>query len=256
MAAPAGELPDLWLLGSFGIGAVLLRGAGCTINDWWDWKIDRLVERSKTRPIASGEVSRGEAVGLAAAQCLAGLPILVSLNTYSMVLGAASLIPVTLYPLAKRVSNWPQAVLGLTMNWGALLGWSAIHGHIDPPAVALYVGAWAWTLVYDTIYAHQDKLDDAKLKVGSTALRFGNRTRTWLTGFTVIFLTATTTAGILVDQSLPYYAAVFLSSGHLLGQVHGTDLNNPKECLRAFQSNTNVALVLFSGIVVGNLLRS
>uniref|UniRef100_A0A7S1XE92 4-hydroxybenzoate polyprenyltransferase, mitochondrial n=1 Tax=Compsopogon caeruleus TaxID=31354 RepID=A0A7S1XE92_9RHOD len=253
LATDPGSFPDPWLLGSFGVGAVLLRGAGCTINDWWDRDIDRRVRRSASRPVASGQVSPHEALALAGAQALAGLPILLTLNPHSVTLGAASLVPVALYPLAKRVTMWPQAALGLTFNWGALLGWSATTGTLAAPAWALYSASWAWTMVYDTIYAHQDKDDDANVGVGSTALAFGPWTRPWLVGFTALFCVASSLAGSLVGQTTPFYAGVVVSTGLMLREVIRTDLGNPDDCMRAFQVNTAVGPLMFSGIVVGNL---
>ncbi|MCO5610086.1 hypothetical protein L7F22_064321 [Adiantum nelumboides] len=166
LATPIGLLPDLKLVALFGTGAILLRGAGCTVNDLLDHDIDCKVERTRARPIACGAVTPFQGVTFLGLQLLLGLGILVQLNTFSQILGASSLFLVGTYPLFKRWTYWPQAFLGLTFNWGALLGWAAVRGSIDVSIVGpLYLAGICWTLVYDTIYAHQDKYDDVKVGV-------------------------------------------------------------------------------------------
>eukprot|EP00871_Galdieria_phlegrea_P005972 jgi/Galph1/862/GphlegSOOS_G5665.1 len=255
LAGSPGQLPDVFLLTTFGIGALLLRGAGCTVNDLWDSKLDRLVERSKTRPLASGELSKQQGFAFLTAQLLGGLPILLSLNTYSQLLGASSLSLVLLYPLAKRVTFWPQLVLGFTFNWGALLGWAAVKGSLELPAFCLYSSGILWTLIYDTIYAHQDKTDDLKVGIRSTAIYFGKNTRRWLSGFAIAHSGLLVSTGLLTGQSWPFYAAITLGGVHLLKQIFKTDYDKPTECLRTFCSNRNYGLVIFLGISLGNLFR-
>lgn len=168
----------------FGVGAFVMRGAGCTINDMWDAKMDRMVERTKARPLAAGEITHFQALCFLGIQLSAGLAVLVNLNLYSIMLGASSLGVVVLYPLMKRVTYWPQLVLGFAFNWGAMLGWSAVAGAVDWGVVLpLYAGSILWTLVYDTIYAHQDKVDDVHAGVKSTALLFGDKTKPVLSAF-------------------------------------------------------------------------
>ncbi|TKY86602.1 hypothetical protein EX895_004241 [Sporisorium graminicola] len=168
----------------FGVGAIIMRGAGCTINDMWDVKMDRMVERTKTRPLAAGDITQFQALSFLGVQLSAGLAVLVNLNLYSIMLGAASLGVVVLYPLMKRITYWPQLVLGFAFNWGAMLGWSAVAGAVDWAVVLpLYAGSIFWTLVYDTIYAHQDKTDDVHAGVKSTALLFGDKTKPILSAF-------------------------------------------------------------------------
>ena len=168
----------------FGVGAIVMRGAGCTINDMWDVKMDRMVERTKTRPLAAGEITQFQALCFLGLQLSIGLAVLVNLNLYSIALGASSLGVVVLYPLMKRVTYWPQLVLGFAFNWGAMLGWSAVAGAVDWSVVLpLYAGSIFWTLVYDTIYAHQDKTDDVHAGVKSTALLFGEKTKPVLSAF-------------------------------------------------------------------------
>lgn len=168
----------------FGVGAIVMRGAGCTINDMWDVKMDRMVERTKTRPLAAGDITQFQALSFLGIQLSIGLAVLVNLNLYSIALGASSLGVVVLYPLMKRVTYWPQLVLGFAFNWGAMLGWSAVAGAVDWSVVLpLYAGSILWTLVYDTIYAHQDKTDDVHAGVKSTALLFGDKTKPVLSAF-------------------------------------------------------------------------
>ncbi|GER56848.1 4-hydroxybenzoate octaprenyltransferase [Striga asiatica] len=181
MAAAPGSLPDVKMMMLFGTGALLLRGAGCTVNDLLDRDIDTKVERTRLRPIASGVLSPFQGTCFLGFQLILGLGILLQLNNFSRVLGASSLLLVFSYPLMKRLTFWPQAYLGLTFNWGALLGWAAVKGSLDPTVVLpLYASGVFWTLIYDTIYAHQDKEDDVKVGVKSTALRFGDSTKEWI----------------------------------------------------------------------------
>ncbi|XP_020593698.1 4-hydroxybenzoate polyprenyltransferase, mitochondrial isoform X2 [Phalaenopsis equestris] len=196
MAASPGELPDLKMLALFGTGAVLLRGAGCTINDLLDRDIDIKVERTKCRPVASGILTPFQGLSFLGLQLFLGLGILLQLNNYSRILGASSLLLVFSYPLMKRFTFWPQAYLGLTFNWGALLGWSAVMEGLDLAIVLpLYCSGICWTLVYDTIYAHQDKEDDLKVGVKSTALRFGSSTKYWIAGFGAACITFLSLSG-------------------------------------------------------------
>eukprot|EP00897_Mesotaenium_endlicherianum_P006492 jgi/Mesen1/5871/ME000299S04986 len=229
MAAPAGALPDLRMLSLFGVGAVLLRGAGCTINDLWDRDID--VARTRTRPLAAGALSPLQGVAFLGAQLTLGLGILLQLNTFSQALGASSLALVFTYPLMKRFTHWPQAFLGLTFNWGALLGWAAVRGSLEPGVVApLYAACIAWTLVYDTIYAHQDKADDARVGVRSTALLFGEATPYWLAGFGASALSGLALAGYSASLGWPYYAALGAAGCHLAWQISTVDLDSRSDC--------------------------
>ncbi|XP_008221042.1 PREDICTED: 4-hydroxybenzoate polyprenyltransferase, mitochondrial-like isoform X2 [Prunus mume] len=196
LAASPGHLPDIKMMTLFGCGALLLRGAGCTINDLLDRDIDTMVERTKLRPVASGLLTPFKGLCFLGFQLLLGLGILLQLNNYSRILGASSLLLVFSYPLMKRLTFWPQAYLGLTFNWGALLGWAAVKGSIDPAIVLpLYLSGVCWTLVYDTIYAHQDKEDDLKVGVKSTALRFGDSTKEWITGFGIMCISSLAVSG-------------------------------------------------------------
>ncbi|XP_037536834.1 4-hydroxybenzoate polyprenyltransferase, mitochondrial [Nematolebias whitei] len=256
LAAEPGCLPDLGLLALFGTGALLMRGAGCTINDMWDKNFDKQVSRTASRPIAAGQISRMQAVVFLGGQLSLALGVLLCLNYYSIALGASSLILVITYPLMKRITYWPQFVLGLTFNWGALLGWSAVKGSCDwSVCLPLYFSGVMWTLIYDTIYAHQDKDDDLKVGVKSTALKFQEQTKLWLSGFTLAMMAGLVVAGVNAEQTLPYYAALTTVAGHLTHQIYKVDINRADDCWKQFSSNRNLGLLLFLGIVAGNLWK-
>ncbi|XP_029294964.1 4-hydroxybenzoate polyprenyltransferase, mitochondrial [Cottoperca gobio] len=256
LAADPGCLPHLGMLTLFGAGALLMRGAGCTINDMWDKDFDKKVSRTATRPIASGEISQMQALVFLGGQLSLALGVLLCLNYYSIALGAASLSLVISYPLMKRITYWPQFVLGLTFNWGALLGWSAVKGFCDwSVCLPLYFSGVMWTLIYDTIYAHQDKEDDVKVGVKSTALRFQEQTKPWLSGFTVAMMSGLVVAGVNAEQTLPYYAVLSTVALHLTHQIYTLDIHRPEDCWKKFVSNRNLGLLLFLGIVVGNLWK-
>ncbi|SPP82661.1 4-hydroxybenzoate polyprenyltransferase, mitochondrial [Drosophila guanche] len=257
LSADAGCWPDLTMLGLFGTGALIMRGAGCTINDLWDKDIDAKVERTRSRPLASGQITQFDAIVFLSAQLSLGLLVLVQLNWQSILLGASSLGLVVTYPLMKRVTYWPQLVLGMAFNWGALLGWCATQGSVNLAAcLPLYLSGVCWTIVYDTIYAHQDKLDDLQIGVKSTALRFGENTKVWLSGFTAAMLTGLSASGWACDQTLPYYAAVGVVGAHLVQQIYSLNIDNPTDCAKKFLSNHQVGLILFLGIVLGTLLKA
>ena len=256
LAANQGSPPDLQLLALFGTGAVLLRGAGCTINDLWDRDLDSKVERTRQRPLASKEISASSAVAFLGAQLSLGLAILMQLNTYSQLLGAASLPLVVSYPLMKRITNWPQAVLGCTINWGALLGWSAVHGSLDlGVCLPLYFSGIAWTLVYDTVYAHQDKVDDVKVGIKSTALHFGNndKNKLWLSSFAVLHGLSLASAGVFGDCGFLFYSSSLVGTSSLLWKIRNINLDDPKACMNFFTQNKWYGALIFSGIVLDRL---
>ena len=245
--------PDLSFLLLFALGATVMRGAGCTVNDIVDRDFDARVARTATRPIPSGAVSVPRALAFAAALCLTGLIVLLQFNTVTIAVGASSLLLVALYPFAKRVTDWPQAVLGLTFNWGALVGWAAVRGDLGWPAVALYAAGMAWTLGYDTIYAHQDKEDDLVVGVRSTALRLGDATRPWLCGFYAAALGLLAFAGHLAGLSWPFWPALAAVGAHFAWQVLRLDLDDPKRCLALFKSNARAGLLIFLAIALGRV---
>ncbi|XP_050293983.1 4-hydroxybenzoate polyprenyltransferase, mitochondrial [Anthonomus grandis grandis] len=255
-AASPGCLPDMYLLTLFGAGSVIMRGAGCTINDMWDRNIDSKVDRTKDRPLVCGDISMKKSVLFLGGQLSLGLAILLQLNWYSVALGASSLALVITYPLMKRITYWPQLVLGFTFNWGTLLGYSAVKGFVDPAVcVPLYLAGVCWTIVYDTIYAHQDRLDDLRIGIKSTAIRFNEDTKIWLTGFTLVMSSLLVISGLMNSQTWPFYCAVGLVSCHLLRQIFTLNINNALDCSQKFISNSWVGFILVTGIILGNYFK-
>jgi len=250
---------EAWLMGGCAIGAWLMRGAGCTWNDITDRKIDGRVERTRSRPIPSGQVSVRQAAAWMGLQALVAFGVLVTFPPAAIALGVASLALVAIYPFAKRFTWWPQVFLGLAFNWGALLGWTAVTGSLGWPAVALYAGGIAWTLFYDTIYAHQDKEDDALIGVKSTARLFGSNTYTWLRRFLVatVSLMAVAVLLALLPGGNPLALAVALGGPWALGwqmawQLRRLDIDDPDNCMMLFRSNRNGGLIpaLFLAAVI------
>lgn len=238
----------------FFIGAVAMRGAGCTYNDLIDHEIDNEVARTRSRPLPSGRVSRFEAKVFLAVQALVGLVVLLQFNTFSILLGIASLLVVAIYPFAKRFTDWPQFFLGLAFSWGALMGWAGVFGSLSWAPIWLYAAAVAWTIGYDTIYAHQDKEDDALVGVRSTARLFGDNTKAWLIGLyglTLVFLLFAYIAG---DAGLFAYVGLIAATVMLAWQILIIDIDNPDQCLKLFKFNTQVGAVLFGGLILGLIL--
>lgn len=253
MAAPEGSGPDILYLVLFAIGALVMRGAGCTYNDIVDRDFDGQVARTRSRPIPAGEVTLKGAWIFLGAQCLVGLAVLLSFNNFAVMVGAASLLLVAGYPFMKRITWWPQAWLGLTFNWGALLGAAAVTGELPLWAIVLYAGGPAWTLGYDTIYAHQDKEDDALIGVKSTALRLGAGTRGWVTLFYSLFLACLVGAGLLANMGQIYYIGIALAGLHLGAQIVRVDIDDPAVCLKVFRSNIHFGWIVFIGIVADRM---
>nr|XP_053652721.1 4-hydroxybenzoate polyprenyltransferase, mitochondrial-like [Cherax quadricarinatus] len=257
LAAPPGCLPDFSMLALFAFGTLVMRGAGCTINDMWDRDYDSKVTRTAGRPLASGTLSMFDALVCLGTQLSLGCLVLLQLNWYAVLLGASSLGLVVLYPLMKRVTYWPQLMLGFTFNWGALLGWSAVHGSCDwNVCLPLYTAGIAWTLIYDTIYAHQDKYDDVIIGIKSTALKFGETTWMWLSGFGILMTSGLLLTGYSAHLAWPYYLAVTATAAHIAKQVWTLDINNPSDCGQKFRANRHIGLLLFAGIIGGTLLKS
>jgi 4-hydroxybenzoate polyprenyltransferase len=248
--------PDPWLLLLFAVGAIAMRAAGCTYNDIVDRKVDAQVARTRSRPLPSGQVSVAAAVLFMLALCLVGLGVLLSLNRFSILLGLGVIPIVALYPFMKRISHWPQAVLGLAFNWGALMGWAAVLGRLDVAPVILYVGAVAWTVGYDTIYAHQDREDDALIGMKSTALRFGRATQTWLSGFYGLAWSAMLLSGLASGAGPVFVAGLGLAGAQLGWQVATLDIDDAENCLVRFRSNRDVGLLIFVAIAVDMALAS
>ena len=246
------------ILGSvllFAIGSVVMRGAGCTYNDIVDRDFDAKVARTALRPIPSGQVSVRRATVFLIAQLLVGLLILLTFNRFAIMLGVLSLALVFTYPLMKRITYWPQAFLGLTFNWGALMGWAAVTGSLALPTLLLYAGGIAWTLHYDTIYAHQDKEDDALVGVKSTALKLGAQTKPWLAGFSIATVILFEIAVALAHLGWPAMLAVAAVALHLTWQILTVELDDPADCLAKFRSNRWIGWLLLIGIIAGQWLR-
>ncbi len=246
-------LPNPLHLVLFTIGAIAMRGAGCTWNDLIDTKIDAQVERTRSRPLPSGQVSRKQAFIFLAVQTLIGLLVLLTFNRFTIILGISSLAIVAIYPFMKRITSWPQAVLGLAFSWGALMGWAADKGGLDVPAILLYIGTIFWVIGYDTIYAHQDKEDDALVGVRSTARLFGKHTKkaiTWLYGLALLFMTG---AFATAEVPMPALAGLLAAGAHMYRQTQSLDIDNPDQCLALFKSNSMVGLLIFLGLIGGGL---
>ncbi|MEE2689273.1 MAG: 4-hydroxybenzoate octaprenyltransferase [Pseudomonadota bacterium] len=235
----------------FAVGAFVMRGAGCVWNDILDRDYDAKVARTAMRPIASGAVSIPAATVFMACLAGCGLLVLLQLNYVAILVALSSLVLVALYPLMKRVTYWPQAWLGLTFNWGALVGWTAVVGSLQGPAFYLYAAGFFWTLGYDTIYAHQDKEDDALAGIRSTALLFGIRTRFWLAGFYVIALALFTNVGLIAGLNELFYFGIGLAAAHFIWQVLRLDIDNARDCLAKFKSNKWLGILIAVSIVAG-----
>jgi 4-hydroxybenzoate polyprenyltransferase len=249
------SLPELALqFALFGIGAITMRGAGCTWNDILDRDFDAKVERTRGRPIPAGEISVKAALVFLIAQSLIGLAVLLSFPLFAIVVGAASLLVVAIYPLMKRLTDWPQVVLGFAFNWGALLGWAVLRGEIGWPAVALYAGGIAWTLVYDTIYAMQDQRDDAIVGVRSTARRFAGNPVLWLSSFAIVTVGLFGLAIHLAALAWPAWLGLVAVAAHLLWQIATLKRDDPADCLAKFQANRIVGWLLLFGLIAGRAL--
>lgn len=230
------------------IGAVAMRGAGCTYNDLVDHEIDMEVARTRSRPLPSGRVTRGRAKIFIGIQALVGLFVLLQFNWFTVFLGLLSLGIVALYPYAKRFTDWPQFYLGLAFSWGALMGWAGILGGLSFAAILLYAASVAWTIGYDTIYAHQDKEDDELIGVRSTARLFGDKTRQWLIGLYGLTLVLMFAAFALAGANLIAFMALFGAAGMFAWQIIRLDINDPAQCLALFKSNNRVGLTIFAGL--------
>jgi len=239
----------------FLVGAFAMRGAGCTWNDITDRDLDALVERTRSRPIPAGQVSVAGALIFLVLQALIGLVVLLQFNRFAIATGIASLLIVAIYPFMKRITWWPQVVLGLAFSWGALMGSAVTFGRIDMSAIALYAGSIAWVIGYDTIYAHQDAEDDALIGIKSTALLFGARTQAALIGFYGLAVILIGVALWLAAARLPAWIGLAVFAAHLGWQVSRLDISDPALCHRLFLSNRDAGLLLFAGLLADAALR-
>jgi len=245
-----GQLPSLRHIALFFVGAFAMRGAGCTWNDLVDRDLDGLVERTRSRPIPSKQVTVAQATVFMLAQAAIGLLMLIQFNRFTVMTGLASLIVVAIYPFMKRVTYWPQIFLGLAFSWGALMGWPAAFGRLDGAALALYAGSIAWVIGYDTIYAHQDREDDLLIGIKSTALLFGERTASMLAGFYAIAVVLIGTAGLMAGGGWIFMLGLIAFAAHLTSQVVRLDIDDSALCLGLFRSNRDAGLMLFAAMLV------
>ena len=243
------ELGYLYFL--FTVGAILMRGAGCTINDLWDRKLDQLVARTANRPIASGVISVTNAILFLLLLLTLSLTILLQLNETCWLLGFLVLLLVFSYPTFKRFTYWPQFVLGLTFNWGALMGWVSITGTIDTPSLILYLAGIFWTLGYDTIYAHQDKEDDALIGVKSSALALENLTKPFIYIVYTVTILGVFLIGWISKFSIPFYLVCLIALCQLIWQIRALDLDSPNDCLKKFKSNRFFGFLITFAIFLG-----
>jgi len=246
----AGKLPSLWHIVLFFIGSFAMRGAGCTWNDLVDRDLDGKVERTRSRPIPSGQVTPKQAAAFLLAQALVGLAVLLQFNGFTVFMGFASLLVVAIYPFMKRITYWPQIVLGLAFSWGALMGWPAAFGRLDWPAVILYIGSICWVIAYDTIYAHQDREDDLMIGIKSTALLFQERTQPMLASFYAAAVVLIAIAGLMAGGGAIFLVGMLAFAMHLAWQVMRLDINDPAHCLMLFKSNRDAGLILFGAMLL------
>jgi 4-hydroxybenzoate polyprenyltransferase len=256
-AGVVGDIADLPLrIALFFVGAFAMRGAGCTWNDITDRDLDALVERTRSRPIPAGQVSVSGALIFLVLQALVGLVVLLQFNRFAIVTGVASLLIVAIYPFMKRITWWPQIVLGLAFSWGALMGSAVTFARIDLAAIALYAGSIAWVIGYDTIYAHQDAEDDALIGIKSTARLFGARTQRALILFYGLAVVLIAAALMLAGAAVLAWVALAAFAAHLGWQVSRLQIGDPVLCLRLFKSNRDAGLLLFAGLLADAAMRA
>jgi 4-hydroxybenzoate polyprenyltransferase len=255
-AVHAGANVNPWHLVLFFIGAFAMRGAGCTWNDIVDRDLDARVERTRSRPIPSGQVTVASAAVFLVLQALIGLVVLLQFNRFTVYVGLASLAVIAIYPFMKRITYWPQIVLGLAFSWGALMGWPATFARLDLPAYLLYAGAISWVIGYDTIYAHQDREDDALIGIKSTALLFGEHTKPMLAVFYALAVALIAWAGWSAGAGLLFALGLLAFAAHLAWQIVRLDIADPVRCLAVFKSNRDAGLILFAGLALDAALRA
>ena len=244
------RFPSVWHIVLFFIGAFAMRGAGCTWNDLVDRDLDEKVERTRSRPIPSKQVTIAQATAFMLAQALVGLLVLIQFNRFTVIMGFASLLVVVIYPFMKRITYWPQIFLGLAFSWGALMGWPAAFGRLDWQPLVLYAGSICWVIGYDTIYAHQDREDDLLIGIKSTALLFGEQTPRMLASFYIAAVALISAAGLIAGGGLIFTLGLIAFAAHLAWQVTRLDIDDPAHCLVLFKSNRDAGLILFGAMLL------
>ena len=247
-------LPNLWPMLLFGVGAIVMRGAGCVINDIYDRHLDQKVERTRIRPLASGELALWQAIIFLCLVLAIGFGILMLFNRPTIITGLLSLLLVFTYPLMKRVTWWPQLFLGFTFNWGLLMGGCAVTGTIGFSIILAYIAGIFWTLGYDTIYAHQDKRDDAEAGIKSTALLFGDKSLRWVALFYAMSLGFLALAGLVAGLGKAYHWGLLAAACFAAVQLALWRPDNPANCLARFKSNRDFGLIILVAIVLGKLV--
>jgi 4-hydroxybenzoate polyprenyltransferase len=250
-ASEGNAYPPIISLALFGFGALVMRGAGCTFNDIVDRNIDAKVARTAARPLPSGQLSLRQAWQFLLAQLAVGFLVLIQFNWLTIGLGVTSLVLVASYPFMKRFTYWPQFFLGLTFNWGALMGYTAINASLSPAALLLYAAGVFWTLGYDTIYAHQDREDDALIGVKSSALKLGRHTKLALVGFYGATLACLAGVGMLGGMSVLFWPALGVVAYHLAWQIYRLNIDDPENCLYLFRLNRDTGLIIGTSILLG-----
>src|SRR6202045_1447735 len=240
----------------FFVGAFVMRGAGCTWNDITDRDLDAKVERTRSRPIPAGQVSVPQALAFLVVQALIGLVVLLQFNRFAVATGIASLAIVAVYPFMKRITWWPQVVLGLAFSWGALMGFAVTFGRIDATPLLLYAGSISWVIGYDTIYAHQDAEDDALIGIKSTALLFGARTKPMLALFYALAVVPIGVALMLAGAGFAAWTGLAAFAAHLVWQIRRLEISDPALCSRVFKSNRDAGLLLFVGLLADAVMRA
>ena len=251
LASPV--FPDPQILILFTMGAVIMRASGCIINDIADKDFDQKVARTSTRPIASNEITVFQALLFLIVLLTLGFLILLQFNKFTIIVGLFSLSLILIYPFVKRVSYWPQAVLGLTFNWGALLGWASVCGELELTPIILYLAGFFWTLGYDTIYAHQDKNDDILIGVKSTAIKFGNNTKVWLLAFYSFAIFLFIVCGYLQNLNWMFFGGISIGALHNLWQVYTINIDDTNDCYKKFISNRNFGLIILSSFILSKI---
>lgn len=254
MALASPGLRGLWFALLFAAGAIVMRGAGCVINDIIDRELDAQVERTRLRPLANGDIKMWQATIFLALLLALGFFILLRFNEYTIVTGGAALPLIFIYPLTKRVTWWPQLFLGLAFNWGAFLGWSAVADNLGLAPLFLYIGGVFWTLAYDTVYAHQDKRDDALVGIKSTALRFGEASRGWVGLFYLLALGFFALAGWRAGIGHGFYALLVAAAGFVAVELVNWRMDDPESCLIFFRKNREFGLIVLLGILLGQFM--